>query len=723
MKRFAAMGIVLALVLGGGASADMDSALTLFTEGNYEAALDDFLDHAGEGDPVAQTMAGYMYDFGLGVEADYESAAFWYAQAAVQGDSLAQYFLAGLYFDGLGVNQSYEDAAFWYRQSANQGDPDAQYYLALMYQTGDGVPQDDFEAADWMRLAAESGNADAQYEMGINYDFGYGVVQDFAAAAEWYLAAANQGHAGAQFELAFDYEIGAGVERDDAQAVFWYGQAVGQGHAYAQLALGKMYDEGRGVEQSYAEGARYFLMAAEQDVAEAQFQLAVDYEFGYGVPEDMAEAIYWYRRAAEQGHADAQFSMGLNYSIGDGVPPDPAAGAWWFLQAAMQGHELSQVSLGFMYSSGNGVPLDLVQSYMWMTLAAEHGGNEDAVAVLAELAVELSAAQIGRARELVLLFEEGEFEPTLPPPDPGLDLGPVVDGPGVTGQDVSRVQLALATLGYDPGPPDGLAGPQTRAAIRSFEQDYGLPVTGQVSDELNVALLVARAAESRRPTRGGFAAADLEIFSTGTGFVVSTDGHVVTNNHVIADCTELRVRSSSQQTVFAQLQAAEPDSDLALLQAPELRVVDTAPFRSGRGVRPGDDVVVIGYPLFGADMVTSSEAIVTTGAVSALAGPGEDRRIMQITAPVQPGNSGGPLLDAGGNVVGVVVAKLDALVVAEAIGDIPQNVNFAIQGWVSQVFLDSHAVDYRTAETVDDLAAADVAGRARAYTVLVECLR
>ena len=51
---------------------------------------------------------------------------------------------------------------------------------------------------------------------------------------------------------------------------------------------------------------------------------------------------------------------------------------------------------------------------------------------------------------------------------------------------------------------------------------------------------------------------------------------------------------------------------------------------------------------------------------------------MQITAPVQPGNSGGPLLDGAGNVLGVVVAKLDALYVAEAIGDIPQKLNFAI---------------------------------------------
>ena len=84
---------------------------------------------------------------------------------------------------------------------------------------------------------------------------------------------------------------------------------------------------------------------------------------------------------------------------------------------------------------------------------------------------------------------------------------------------------------------------------------------------------------------------------------------------------------------------------------------------------------MVGYPLRGA---LASGANVTVGNVSALAGPGDDRRLIQITAPVQPGNSGGPVLDSAGNAVGVAVAKLDAAAMARATGDIPQNVNFAV---------------------------------------------
>ena len=81
-----------------------------------------------------------------------------------------------------------------------------------------------------------------------------------------------------------------------------------------------------------------------------------------------------------------------------------------------------------------------------------------------------------------------------------------------------------------------------------------------------------------------------------------------------------------------------------------------ATFRDGQNIRPGDGVVVVGYPLRG---LLASNANVTTGTISALAGVRDDSRRLQLTAPVQPGDSGGPLLDLSGNVVGVIVATLE----------------------------------------------------------------
>ncbi|MEO6022708.1 MAG: trypsin-like peptidase domain-containing protein, partial [Burkholderiales bacterium] len=94
---------------------------------------------------------------------------------------------------------------------------------------------------------------------------------------------------------------------------------------------------------------------------------------------------------------------------------------------------------------------------------------------------------------------------------------------------------------------------------------------------------------------------------------------------------------------------------------------------------------------------------------------------IQISAPVQPGNSGGPLLDKGGNVVGVVVAKLNALKVVAANGDIPQNVNFAISGHVARAFLDANGVTYESSNSDMPLSTPDIADRAKKYTVLIQC--
>ena len=125
-----------------------------------------------------------------------------------------------------------------------------------------------------------------------------------------------------------------------------------------------------------------------------------------------------------------------------------------------------------------------------------------------------------------------------------------------------------------------------------------------------------------------------------------------------------------------------------------------------------------GHPLRG---LLSAQLNVTSGNVSALAGIGDDAQRLQITAPVQPGNRGGPLLDAAGNVIGVVVSKLDAVRTAELTGDIPQNVNFAIKGALVRGFLDIHGVAYRRRASDTKLAPEQLAERARAFTVAVHC--
>lgn len=159
-------------------------------------------------------------------------------------------------------------------------------------------------------------------------------------------------------------------------------------------------------------------------------------------------------------------------------------------------------------------------------------------------------------------------------------------------------------------------------------------------------------------------------------------------------------------------------NDLALLFVDNAPKVAFANFRSAPGIRAGDGVVVAGFPL---PTVLQNGLNVTVGNVSSLSGVGGNSALLQMTAPVQPGNSGGPLLDLAGNVVGVVVSKLDAVGVAKETGDIPQNINFAVQGSMARLFLEAQGVRVMEKPSASALVVGDVVDSARAYIFQVEC--
>ncbi|MCP3474338.1 serine protease [Bradyrhizobium sp. CCGUVB1N3] len=206
---------------------------------------------------------------------------------------------------------------------------------------------------------------------------------------------------------------------------------------------------------------------------------------------------------------------------------------------------------------------------------------------------------------------------------------------------------------------------------------------------------------------------------SGTGFVASANGHIVTNHHVIEGCVgDIKGNLTGEATMVLRVVSRDAVNDLALLQAPATATFkDFAKIRD-RSIRSGDSVVAIGFPYHG---LLTSDFTVTTGIVSSLSGILNDTRHLQISAAVQPGNSGGPLFDTSGQLVGVVVAKLDARTLMKATGTIPENINFAIKTGAVRDFLDNSVVPYQTAEPKGELKTTDIAGNARAYTMLISC--
>jgi S1-C subfamily serine protease len=195
--------------------------------------------------------------------------------------------------------------------------------------------------------------------------------------------------------------------------------------------------------------------------------------------------------------------------------------------------------------------------------------------------------------------------------------------------------------------------------------------------------------------------------SSGTGFFVTADGYVVTNAHVVEGCDDPKVVCGLSEPIAAQVLARDAANDLALLKV-DFASDHVATLRAG--VRIGEEIAAFGYPLQG---VLAAGGNFTVGNVSSLAGVKNDSRHIQISAPIQPGNSGGPVVDQSGNVIGVVVSKLADYT--------QQNVNFAIKVNVLSEFLDSHGVPYSTGANDNPLHGFELAGKAQSISVLILC--
>ena len=351
---------------------------------------------------------------------------------------------------------------------------------------------------------------------------------------------------------------------------------------------------------------------------------------------------------------------------------DYAAAYREWLPLAQQGHAKAQFKLGWMYDNGEGMPEDDREAVKWYRRAAEQGN---------------ATAQ----SNLGLMYEIGEGVP----------------------EDYVHAYAWMnlaAAQGHDG------AGKDKDSLRRRM-------TSSQIARAQELSHVLQRRTEGRAgsgsagdpPAGTGGRRSDVRKTASGSGFFVDARGHVLTNRHVVDGCARLTVALGSEER-DASLRAVSEADDLALLSTGRRGTVG-ARFRSTRA-RHGETVAVAGFPLGG---LLASDLHVTGGGVSALAGAGDDPRLVQITAPVQPGNSGGPLLDAGGRAIGVVVSRLDALKTAMLSGAMPQNVNFAIKGAVARSFLDIHGIDYAAAGPGKAIGGEAVARRARRFTVSVAC--
>ncbi len=365
------------------------------------------------------------------------------------------------------------------------------------------------------------------------------------------------------------------------------------------------------------------------------------------------------KEQAEKGDAEAQFNLGKMYSDGDGIQSNfQEAKKWmrkaaeqgepkaeyvlgitlvaeaspeaikWFRKAADQGNALAQCALGKIYFSGSVAAQDYSESAKWFIKAANSG---------------LADAQFC----VGLLY---------------------FNGYGVTQDYVEShkwCNLASAQGNKDAKKMlDILARRMTSSQIAKAQELAGAfkPRTGSNSDYFT---------SPEIPT------------ASGSGFFITDDGYLISNYHVVKDATKVRLLTGAG-LIDAKVVQVDAANDLALLKADGK--FSPLPISSSRSAQLGGTVATVGFPDIGLQGFAPKLA---KGEIASLSGAGDDPRYFQISAPVQPGNSGGALVDERGNVIGIVSAKLDAGAALAASGALPENVNYAVKSSLLLSFLES----------------------------------
>jgi len=456
-------------------------------------------------------------------------------------------------------------------------------------------------------------------------------------------AAAQAGDPLAQLQLGSAYEMADGVSKDYVQAYKWYYLAAAQPDDTNVITLP---DGSKGPPPpSQSSVARLSLNILKSKMKPEQIQEAerllnkeapnakakVDIDL---VSDDRKEFEHD-KELALKGDAFFQAALAFDYERGKGVAKDPEEAVKWYRRAAEQGNASAQDSLGTRYEQGNGVSQDAEEAAKWYLRAAMQGDRS-------------AMWSLGKC------FEQGNGAP----------------------QDYVQAYKWFNIAAMDP-----TLGPIIKSDRDSLAEKM-LPEQIAEAQRLSSAFIPRKETPSLGPNSGLPATASLPTAS-GTGFLITDDGYLISNYHVVKDAAKVRLLTSAG-TMDAKVVRVDAANDLALLKADgKFSPLPVAPSRS---VNLGTTVATVGFPNIGLQGFSPKLA---KGEIASLSGAADDARYFQISVPVQPGNSGGALVDERGNVVGIVSAKLDAATALASSGALPENVNYAVKSSFLLSFLES----------------------------------
>jgi len=272
---------------------------------------------------------------------------------------------------------------------------------------------------------------------------------------------------------------------------------------------------------------------------------------------------------------------------------------------------------------------------------------------------------------------------------------------------VSTVQAFLDALGYSPGD-EGEYDFRTKTAIKAYQNDSDIrPVNGEISEELLVKL---QSSFSKKQNTLDFK--NYSVAGTGSGYLVDKNGHVVTNEHVVNGCSVITTGKNNT----AELLRADASNDIAIIKTSNTEKYRAMSF-ANKDPALGQRIFVSGFPL---NQILENLNF-TSGTVSSEVGLMQNINQFQFTAPIQPGNSGGPILNEYGGVIGMSVATVSNKKFEELLDTLVQNINFGIRQSSIRSLLDQEGINYKKGNPNWFENEESVAKEAKSGTVLIKC--
>ena len=388
-------------------------------------------------------------------------------------------------------------------------------------------------------------------------------------------------------------------------------------------------------QQAETDGKQFEELKAEAEAgdADSEYQLGFRYYDGEGVPKDFSKAVRWFRKAAGQSNAHAQYYLGSCYANGEGAAKNKVEAVKWYRKAAEQSNVQAETALGYCYATGQGVAKEHTEAAKWYRKAAEQN---------------FAQAQISLALSYAL-------------------------GQGVEKDYVESYKWTL--LAASQGDKDA------KQTMTILENNMSRE---QIAEGQKVARnFKPRLAPSAEPDTSSTGIAQTRPQSSGTGFFITEDGYLITNEHVAGSEAQVRL-VTREGLISAKVVKVDAANDLALLKAEGKFAA--LPIAASRTMKLGSTVATVGFPNIGLQGFAPKFARRKIGLLS---GPQDDARYFQISVPVQPGNSGGALVDGRGNVVGVLSAMLSMKAALATSGAFPQNVSYAVKSSFLLGFLES----------------------------------